>query len=276
MRHGDKRILYILCLILIWLKELDGQDSAYAQTPQSKEALDSLQFLNESFTSPHKRSLHLLISHAELPAHKPSGALWDYGSGAPDALMTVRYPKYTPKASLNTPPWNQEYTLVTTESEIIRDDYMPIWLFSLSFVDLVGTEQIGVIVELYDQDPIGRQLIERFTIYPPTQAQIGQLLSLKGTQGAILYFEWRALARSRQVTDITPIATIDRKEQPLMMKPLVAADHREAQRLYRIYIRAQLDGDHLGAQQALLQLTQKYQDTRYGRKALRILAPFAR
>ena len=238
--------------------------------------IPSLEAIQGQLVSSDERALHLLISHAELPTHKPSGAPWDYGSGAPDALLSVRYPKLS-REELKAPlPWGPLSRVVTQESAPVRDEYVPVWLFSLSFVDLVGATADGVQVELFDQDPIGRQHIDRFVIKAPTREQVGSLLSLKGPNGATLYFEWRALARARRVTDVTPIAAADLRPEPTPVKPLLAADHREAQRLYRSYISAQLKGDHLGAQQALLLLTQRYTNTRYGRKALRLLAPLAR
>lgn len=238
--------------------------------------IPSLEALHGQLVSNDERALHLLISHAELPTHKPSGAPWDYGSGAPDALLSVSYPQLSREELKSPLPWGQLSKTVTRESPLIRDEYVPVWLFSLSFVDLVGVTAEGVKVELFDQDPIGRQHIDHFVIKAPTRAQLGSLLSLRGPNGATLYFEWRALARARQVTDVTPIASADQRPEPPSMKPLLAADHREAQRLYRSYISARLQGDHLGAQQALLLLTQRYANTRYGRKALRLLAPLAR
>jgi len=225
-------------------------------------------------------TLHLLISHAELPPFKPSGAPWDYGSGAPDAFLSVRYPQRLRPSHNETLPWDHASSRVTLESALIRDELLPVWLFSLSFVDLTEVAHEGVEVAIYDQDPIGRQLIDHLTIPAPSHLQIGQLLSLTGPEGATLYFEWRALARARQVTDVTPIAPVDRRVLRATSssdpRPIVASDHREAQRLYRTYVKAQLMGDHLGAQTALLQLTQRYANTRYGRKALRLLAPLAR
>lgn len=258
------------------LYALHSYAQLYAQPSSPQVQLPSLEVLRGQLISSDERLLHLIISHAELPAHKPSGAPWDYGPGAPDAFVRVRYPKRSRTILSEAPPWDDRPELLTQDSAVIRDDYLPVWLLSLSFVDLQRVAQDGVQVELFDQDPLGRQLIDSFTISAPSRAQVGQLLSLKGSSGATLFFEWRALARARQVTDVTPLATVDRQPQGPNTKPLLAADHREAQRLYRAHVQAQLTGDHLGAQETLLQLSQRFANTRYGRKALRLLAPHAR
>jgi len=247
-----------------------------AQLSPPESAIAPLEGLSETLNQLEVRALHLLISHAELPKYKPSGAPWDYGSGAPDALFVVSYPRLSPSSLGSAPPWERRAEQLTVESELVRDEYMPVWLRSLSFVDLIEAGRSGLKLELYDQDPIGRQWIDSFVITPPSADQIGRLLSQRGAGGARIFFEWRPLARAREVTDVSAIAAIDERLQEESVKPLSAADHREAQRLYRAHIKALLSGDHLGAQEALLLLSQRYAHTRYGRKALRLLAPQAR
>jgi hypothetical protein len=161
-------------------------------------------------------------------------------------------------------------------------------MVGLTRVELREVERGGLEVTLVDKDPLGEQLIDRFSLSAPAQEHIGRLLMSRGAQGALLYFEWRPLERYREPLDVTPSVAPTQslslhsssssnshqttQEPPSQApSPFDAAHLREAQRLYRAYLSAYLNEDLLTAHERLLTLATRYAHTRYGLKAQRLL-----
>ena len=168
-------------------------------------------------------------------------------------------------------------------------------MVGLTRVELSEVERGKLEVTLVDKDPLGEQMIDRFTLSVPAREHVGRLLMSRGAQGATLYFEWRPLERYREALDVTPSATptrapsnaisplnsaklspklsqeLSQEEPPQTPSPFDAAHLREAQRLYRAYLSAYLNEDLLTAHERLLTLATRVAHTRSGLKAQRLL-----
>ena len=234
-------------------------------------------------------SLSLTIWGAELPTDNERRE-WDIGSD-PDVFVRV---------SLG--------GRFLRQSEVKRDDLRPFWALMIGPLAERRFYEGPLIVQVIDQDLWGEEVIEEFQLATPTQDQLGVVREERGSLVRSLVYQWgvvrrdvRRLRRGEGVSDLnrgaaqsdrlglnspTPapdsgttqgselIAMRPRESQRARIKDAQrrkAHNVARASRLYKVYLRAQFEGDQLEAHRVLIKLAQQHPYTRHGRKAQRLL-----